>query len=88
MCGGLRHRSVKPLCMFAAYLALSAALSAPKIEASLALFSNIQGRDFYSLPGFDAGGVLAYMLSALFLVPNADRISELDVECRMVHGMA
>ena len=76
MCGGLRHRSVKPLCMFAAYLALSAALSAPKIEASLALFSNIGSRDFYSLPGFDAGGVLAYILSALFLVPNADRIND------------
>ena len=75
MSGGLREQPVKALCLFAVYLILSVGLSAPKIEASMALFSNIGNRNFYSLPGFDAGGVIAYMLSALFLIPDSDQIN-------------
>ena len=75
MSGGMRDQPVRALCLFAVYLVLSVGLSAPKIEASMALFSNIGNRDFYSLPGFDAGGLLAYMLSALFLIPDSDQIN-------------
>jgi len=75
MCGGLREQLVRPMALFVFYLGLAVILSAPKIEASLSLFSNIGNRDFYSLPGFGFSGLLSYIASALFLVPDADRIN-------------
>lgn len=75
MCGGLREQLVKPIALFVLYLGLAVALSAPKIEASLSLFSTIGNRDFYSLPGFDFSGILSFVASALFLIPDADKIN-------------
>jgi hypothetical protein len=75
MCGALRENNLKPIALFIFYLGLTATLSAPKIEASIALFSTIGSRDFYSLPGFGFAGLFSYMLSALFWVPNADSIN-------------
>jgi hypothetical protein len=76
MCGALRQHHFKPIALFAFYLSLAAALSAPKIEASLALFSTIGNRDFYGLPGFGFSGLVSYVISGLFLVPNVDSIND------------
>ena len=75
MCGALREYHFKPIALFVFYLGLTAALSAPKIEASLALFSTIGNRDFYGLPGFGISGLFSYILSALFLIPDVDAIN-------------
>lgn len=77
MCGGLRKRLVKPITLFVFYIVLAASLSAPKIEASLSLFSTIGNRDFYGLPGFGFSGLLSYIASALFLIPDPDQINSL-----------
>ena len=75
MSGGLREQVMRPMALFVIYLGLSAILSAPKVEASLSLFATIGNRDFYSLPGFDFKGLLSYIGSALFLVPDSDKIN-------------
>jgi len=75
MCGGLREQLVRSMALFVFYLGLAVILSAPKIEASLSLFSNIGNRDFYSIPGFGFSGLLSYVASALFLIPDADQIN-------------
>jgi hypothetical protein len=75
LCGALRENNLKPIALFVFYLGLTAILSAPKIEASIALFSTIGSRDFYRLPGFGFAGLFSYIFSALFWVPDADSIN-------------
>ena len=86
ICGGMRERPMKSLGLFAAYLVLATALSAPKIEASIALFSNVGNRDFYSMPGFDLSGLVLYNLSSLFSVPDSDRINDLMLNAEWYMG--
>ncbi len=75
MCGALRENNLKPIALFVFYVCLSATLSAPKIEASFALFSTIGNRDLYGLPGFGVAGLFAYIVPALFWVPDVDSIN-------------
>ncbi|MBC8157786.1 MAG: hypothetical protein H8E94_00480 [Alphaproteobacteria bacterium] len=49
-------------------------LSAPKIEASLALLGNFP-RDQYKLPGFGPFDLLNYLAQATFYVPSADTLN-------------
>ena len=68
--GGMKNNGFRVSMGWFAYLTLSLALSAPKIEASLSLFKAIGNRSMYSLPGFDFVGLLQYLMSALFWIPN------------------
>jgi len=74
-------RALAALCVLAL---LAFALAAPKIEAGLALMTNLP-KDYYSLPGFTVAGLLRFLAEGLFFSPTPEALNDalLDRTFRM-----